>query len=163
MADKKCPQCGLWSTASALRCDCGYDFENGIVARLNNKLELHHYLKYPAFPFLVGFGVASIHFLIAHFLLDSQLFCTTSLLSVIFLAPGFTLLLVVPDFVHSLASNMSLDFNLVMSSILYGTIGGFLGSGKIHIQAIGIVLAICFLILPICFVILIALVAGGCA
>lgn len=26
MSDKKCPQCGLWNTASALRCDCGYDF-----------------------------------------------------------------------------------------------------------------------------------------
>jgi hypothetical protein len=26
MADKKCPRCGLWSSESAWRCDCGYDF-----------------------------------------------------------------------------------------------------------------------------------------
>lgn len=30
MTDKKCPKCGLWSTGSALLCDCGYDFEKGI-------------------------------------------------------------------------------------------------------------------------------------
>ena len=29
MPDKKCPRCGLWSTGSALRCDCGYNFEEG--------------------------------------------------------------------------------------------------------------------------------------
>lgn len=29
MTDKKCPKCGLWSTGSALLCDCGYDFEKG--------------------------------------------------------------------------------------------------------------------------------------
>jgi hypothetical protein len=29
--DKKCPRCGLWSTGSALRCDCGYDFEKGTI------------------------------------------------------------------------------------------------------------------------------------
>ncbi|MFH2105362.1 MAG: hypothetical protein ABII72_03960, partial [Parcubacteria group bacterium] len=27
MADKKCPNCGLWSTGSAMRCDCGYVFQ----------------------------------------------------------------------------------------------------------------------------------------
>lgn len=26
MTDKKCPNCGLWSTNSAILCDCGYDF-----------------------------------------------------------------------------------------------------------------------------------------
>jgi hypothetical protein len=26
MSDKKCPKCGMWSSESALRCDCGYDF-----------------------------------------------------------------------------------------------------------------------------------------
>jgi len=31
MAGKKCPICGLWSTSSALRCDCGYNFETGIM------------------------------------------------------------------------------------------------------------------------------------
>lgn len=40
MADKKCPRCGLWNTASALRCDCGYDFEKGTVEESYNKLEL---------------------------------------------------------------------------------------------------------------------------
>jgi hypothetical protein len=29
MADKKCPKCGLWSSETALRCDCGYDFVTG--------------------------------------------------------------------------------------------------------------------------------------
>jgi len=29
--DKKCPQCGLWSTSSAISCDCGYNFEKGIL------------------------------------------------------------------------------------------------------------------------------------
>ena len=31
MPDKKCPRCGLWSTGSALRCDCGYDFQKGTI------------------------------------------------------------------------------------------------------------------------------------
>ena len=31
MTDKKCPRCGLWSTGSALRCDCGYDFQKGTI------------------------------------------------------------------------------------------------------------------------------------
>ena len=33
MSDKKCPRCGLWSTGSALRCDCGYDFEKGTIEK----------------------------------------------------------------------------------------------------------------------------------
>lgn len=28
---KKCPKCGLWSTSSALHCDCGFNFETGII------------------------------------------------------------------------------------------------------------------------------------
>jgi len=31
MPDKKCPHCGLWNHDSALRCDCGYNFEKGAV------------------------------------------------------------------------------------------------------------------------------------
>ncbi|HMB25750.1 MAG TPA: hypothetical protein VKP08_23070 [Anaerolineales bacterium] len=31
MPDKKCPHCGLWSTDSALQCDCGYDFVSNTV------------------------------------------------------------------------------------------------------------------------------------
>ena len=31
MADKKCPRCGLWNSSVALRCDCGYDFNTGLV------------------------------------------------------------------------------------------------------------------------------------
>ena len=31
MPDKKCPQCGLWNTESAIRCDCGYDFVSNTV------------------------------------------------------------------------------------------------------------------------------------
>lgn len=26
MADKRCPNCGLWNSEKAIRCDCGYDF-----------------------------------------------------------------------------------------------------------------------------------------
>ena len=36
MADKKCPHCGLWSTSSAILCDCGYNFENGLLERSND-------------------------------------------------------------------------------------------------------------------------------
>lgn len=28
---KKCPKCGLWSTKSAIRCDCGYNYETGMI------------------------------------------------------------------------------------------------------------------------------------
>lgn len=28
MSDKKCPNCGLWNPPSAMRCDCGYDFNS---------------------------------------------------------------------------------------------------------------------------------------
>lgn len=31
MASKNCPKCGLISAASAIRCDCGYDFASGKV------------------------------------------------------------------------------------------------------------------------------------
>ena len=31
MSDKKCPRCGLWSTPSAINCDCGYFFEKAGV------------------------------------------------------------------------------------------------------------------------------------
>lgn len=27
MNEKKCPNCGLWNPPSAMRCDCGYDFD----------------------------------------------------------------------------------------------------------------------------------------
>ena len=37
MTDKKCPRCGLWSTGSALRCDCGYDFEKGTIEESYDK------------------------------------------------------------------------------------------------------------------------------
>ncbi len=36
MTDKKCPQCGLWNTGSALQCDCGYDFETGRSMGMND-------------------------------------------------------------------------------------------------------------------------------
>ncbi len=29
--DKKCPRCGLWNSASALVCDCGFEFKSGQV------------------------------------------------------------------------------------------------------------------------------------
>lgn len=29
MADKKCPNCGLWNSGVALMCDCGFDFTSG--------------------------------------------------------------------------------------------------------------------------------------
>lgn len=33
MADKKCPNCGLWNSEVAMICDCGYDFtSNQILA-----------------------------------------------------------------------------------------------------------------------------------
>ena len=31
MSSKKCPKCGLWSTSSATRCDCGYNFDKDII------------------------------------------------------------------------------------------------------------------------------------
>src|SRR5258705_10003879 len=34
MSDKKCPHCGLWNSGSAIGCDCGYDFEEGIVKEI---------------------------------------------------------------------------------------------------------------------------------
>jgi len=36
MPDKKCPSCGLWSTGSALLCDCGYDFEKSETLNSTN-------------------------------------------------------------------------------------------------------------------------------
>jgi len=38
MPDKKCPRCGLWNAGSAVRCDCGFDFEKGAVEKSHNKL-----------------------------------------------------------------------------------------------------------------------------
>lgn len=37
MTDKQCPRCGLWNADSALRCDCGYDFEKGTVEESYSK------------------------------------------------------------------------------------------------------------------------------
>lgn len=31
MPSKKCPNCGLYSMESAIRCDCGYDFPSGQI------------------------------------------------------------------------------------------------------------------------------------
>ncbi len=31
MPSKQCPQCGLHSHETAIRCDCGYDFTSGQV------------------------------------------------------------------------------------------------------------------------------------
>lgn len=36
MADKKCPHCGLWSISSAILCDCGYNFEKGLLESSND-------------------------------------------------------------------------------------------------------------------------------
>ncbi len=32
MADKRCPNCGLWNSQEALICDCGFDFETGVIS-----------------------------------------------------------------------------------------------------------------------------------
>jgi hypothetical protein len=32
MPDKRCPQCHLWNTDSALVCDCGFDFSTGAMS-----------------------------------------------------------------------------------------------------------------------------------
>jgi hypothetical protein len=40
MHDKKCPKCGLWSTDSAIRCDCGYNFEKGVMEETPSASEL---------------------------------------------------------------------------------------------------------------------------
>jgi hypothetical protein len=29
MSEKQCPKCGLWNSATALKCDCGHDFASG--------------------------------------------------------------------------------------------------------------------------------------
>jgi len=50
MSDKKCPQCGLWNVKSAQHCDCGYDFEKGIIEDSSNKFRLR-----PLLPDLRGF------------------------------------------------------------------------------------------------------------
>lgn len=31
MSEKKCPNCGLWNPPSAMRCDCGYDFDSNSI------------------------------------------------------------------------------------------------------------------------------------
>lgn len=33
MREKKCPNCGLINPGSGSRCDCGYDFETGIIEK----------------------------------------------------------------------------------------------------------------------------------
>jgi hypothetical protein len=42
MADKKCPNCGLWNSGSAILCDCGYDFEKGNVQYIERELIVGH-------------------------------------------------------------------------------------------------------------------------
>ena len=37
MTDKKCPRCGLWSTESAMQCDCGYVFD--VIKKTGNDFE----------------------------------------------------------------------------------------------------------------------------
>ncbi len=31
MPEKACPRCGLWNSAAAMRCDCGYDFPSSAM------------------------------------------------------------------------------------------------------------------------------------
>ena len=112
MADKKCPRCGLWSTGSALYCDCGYDFENGIITEPNNKLKLLDYLKHPAYfwefhklPTLVGLGVSFIHFITTPFLLASSFASIRHILGLILAAPGFILSFIFDSFFQSVSSS----------------------------------------------------------
>ncbi len=44
MASKNCPKCGLISAASAIRCDCGYDFASGKVKDSYLNQKSHHNL-----------------------------------------------------------------------------------------------------------------------
>ena len=59
MADKKCPRCGQWSVSSALRCDCGYDFQKETIEEsYNDKKEL--YQPQPRYRGEIAFVVSGI-------------------------------------------------------------------------------------------------------
>jgi hypothetical protein len=163
MADKKCPQCGIWSTGSALHCDCGYNFEIGIVTEPSNKLKSHHYLKYPAL--LVGIGVAILHALISYFL-DAPSYCSPNL-SLVLLAPAIAithligLLLISPE-VSQFLDALGSDFgNMFLSSFIFGIVGGLVASRNVLIRIIGFVSAIYLLIIPVGYLVLLLIIAGG--
>lgn len=162
MADKKCPQCGLWSTGSALYCDCGYNFKIGTATQPNNKLQSRHYLKYSAF--LIGISVAIIHALISYFL-DAPSYCSPNL-SLILSAPAVAInhlldLLTtreVTPFLDALGSDYGYMF---LSSFIFGIIGGLVASGNVLNRIIGFVLAIYLLIFPVGYVFLLLIIAAG--
>ena len=36
MPDQRCPNCGLWNSGQATLCDCGFDFDTGVIRGANS-------------------------------------------------------------------------------------------------------------------------------
>ena len=101
--------------------------------------------KFPAFPFVVGFGVACIHFVITYRLVSESSF---SVLVHILTAPGRAIE-VLPYFIfHAFSGFHISDFQIVLaSSLFYGIMGGVFVSKKKYARLLGnilIFLLICF-------------------
>jgi hypothetical protein len=111
--------------------------------------------KHPAFPFLVGFGIACIHFLITPSLETSNII-NGDFLWLILAAPSFIIVfaihfLSVSKFIDiSILDNFSQYSFIMVSSLFYGIVGGLLVSRKTLLQSTAIILFI-LLIVFVCF------------
>ena len=118
--------------------------------------------KHPAFPLLVGFGVACIHFAITPIFEGSSYPSIEAIVGYIFMTPGYILIFAIIFLLRTFelidlsqlgtVSQFLLPVSSFFSSFFYGVISGFLVSRKIHIRSFGIILVF-LLILSSCFVI----------
>ena len=124
--------------------------------------------KHPFFPFLMGFGVACIHFVIAEKVYSPNISTGEEyFFSVFLLTPSLILDLplsfapIASDFFSSLNPETLRKFSVIIfSSFVYGVLGAIIASKNIFIQTIGIILVF-LMILSFCYLgMMIAMVFG---
>jgi hypothetical protein len=70
MTDKKCPNCNLWNTGSAMICDCGYEFFEGSQSTRLTQFNSHKFTWKNPIALLIGLSLISALAIVSLWLLE---------------------------------------------------------------------------------------------
>lgn len=120
------------------------------------RIQFREVQKHPFFPFAVGFGIVCIHFAITNLLKNINFASFGYVILLMLISPSYITLILefalpsISEFINS-----STELPILISSLFYGIVGGFLASRNVYLQSMGVIF-IFLLILSGCFLLMLA-------